>query len=90
LYLTGNRSVTLFERDTSAYHLTVRTFDAETPYPDRVLAALLSQKPAGLVMDYAVSDGLTYDEIAASGRTYDELTGFFPTSDQMKNAQVIP
>lgn len=89
LYLTGTKTVIIDERDTSPYHLTVRTFTAETPDAAKVEAALLSEKPAGLVMDYVLSDGLTWDEIAASSLTYDELTELFPTSDAMKHALSI-
>lgn len=88
-YLTGTKSVIVNERDTSAYHFTVRTFTAETPDGSKVLAALQAQKPAGLVMDYEIADGLTWDEIAASGKTYNELTADFPTSDALKFAQSI-
>lgn len=88
-FLTGTKTVTLVERDTSAYHLTVRTFTAETPDPDLVEAALLSQKPAGLVLDYEVVDGLTWGEIKASGKTYGELTAEFPTSGLLKRAQTV-
>lgn len=89
LYLTGSKSVIIDERDTSPYHLRVRTFDSETPDPARVEAALLSEKPAGLVMEYLVTNGLTYDEIAATGKTYNELHDEFATSDQMKYAETI-
>jgi len=52
--LTGTQTVIVKERDTSPYHLLVYTLAAETPDQNAVLAALLSQKPAGLVMQYIV------------------------------------
>jgi hypothetical protein len=88
-FLSGAKTVTISERDTSAYHLTVRTFTSETTDSSAVLEALLSQKPAGLVLNYVIQDGLTYDEISASGKTYDQLTAEFPTSNDMKSAQSI-
>lgn len=56
-YLTGSQSVVVHERDTSAYHFEVVTLGSETPDSDLVLAALLTQKPAGLVMSYVVNVG---------------------------------
>lgn len=82
-YLTGTQSVTIFERETSAYHFRVRTFTAETPDPAAVAAALLADKPAGLTMTVEVAAGLSYDELgsryadsdamSATGATYDDL-----------------
>lgn len=88
-YLTGTKTVTITERDTSAYHFSVRTFTAETPDSAKVLTALLSQKPAGLVMDFSVTSGLTYGDLKATGKTYHELTVEFPTSGDMKRAQTV-
>lgn len=88
-YLTGTKTVTITERDTSAYHFSVSTFTAETPDSSKVLAALLSQKPAGLVMDYTVAAGLTYGDLKASGKTYGELDAEFATSLDMKQAITV-
>ena len=56
-YLTGSQTVIVKERDTSPYHFEVMTLASETPNSSKVLAALLSQKPAGLVMSYVVFAG---------------------------------
>jgi hypothetical protein len=55
--LTGSQTVIVKERDTSPYHFQVMTLAAETPDSTKVLAALLTQKPAGLVMNYIVFSG---------------------------------
>jgi len=56
-YLTGSQTVIVKERDTGPYHLEVMTYANETPNQAAALAALLSQKPAGLVMTYVVFAG---------------------------------
>jgi hypothetical protein len=55
--LTGSQTVQVKERDTSPYHFQVLTYASETPDSSKVLAALLAQKPAGLVMTYVVFSG---------------------------------
>jgi hypothetical protein len=85
-FLTGNRTVQVQERDTSAYHLKVTTFETETPFPDRTEAALQAQKPAGLVLQYVMSSGATYAELKATGNTYTQLKTAYPTYTQLKLA----
>lgn len=82
-WLTGSRQVLIFERDTSAYHLKVRTYIGETPDQAKVLAALLAEKPASLVLAYEVTAGATYAQIHAYKATYALLdTGFGRYEDQ--------
>ncbi len=68
--LNGNKSIFFQERDTSAYHITVITRTAETPDPDAVERALLTQKPAGIVLDYLTTTGRTFIETTALGQTF--------------------
>ena len=56
-FLTGSQTVIVKERDTGPYHFEVMTYASETPDQTKVLAALISQKPAGLVMTYVVYSG---------------------------------
>lgn len=76
-YLTGNKSVIVSERDGDAYSLTVLTLTAETPDPSATEAAIRSQKPAGLILTYAVVSGATWAsatgtwDAAAAGVTWD-------------------
>jgi len=53
--LTGTKSVTLVERDGDPYALTVRTNAAETPNTTATQNAILSQKPAGLTLNFGGS-----------------------------------
>jgi hypothetical protein len=55
--LTGSQTVMVKERDTSPYHFQVMTYAVETTDSTKVLAALMTQKPAGLVMTYIVFSG---------------------------------
>lgn len=62
VHLTGTRQVRMIERDESAYRLTVLTRTSETPNPAAVERAIRSQKPAGIVLNYIVSDAPIIDE----------------------------
>lgn len=55
--LTGSQTVIIKERDTSPYHFQVMTYANETPDSTKVLAALMTQKPAALIMNYVVFSG---------------------------------
>lgn len=69
-YLSGNKSVTVLERDSSPYHLTVVTYESETPVAaatrTEIGNALQAQKPAGLVLVYRVDPGWSVGEVETS------------------------
>ena len=69
--LTISRRVVIRERyDGDAYALQVRTLASETPDENLTRAAIISQKPAGIVLDYeAVIDG-TYGDLETDFATY--------------------
>jgi hypothetical protein len=61
--LTGTKTVFYIERyNDSAYQLRMATRTSETPDEDAVRAALLSAKPAGIVLTYDAVAGITWDE----------------------------
>jgi hypothetical protein len=61
--LTGGRQVLITERYQGfAYRLRVQTYSAETPNSTVTRAAIVSQKPAGLVLTYDVLLGPTWDQ----------------------------
>jgi hypothetical protein len=60
LYLTGTKAVLIRERDNSPYNITVVTRVEETPDEAAVLRALLTQKPAGLTLNYIVQSTQTW------------------------------
>lgn len=69
-YLTGNKTVMFRERDPDAYSIIVITLDAETPNPDAVNLALISQKPAGIIMDYHTLTGNDYQLVKDADTNY--------------------
>jgi tail protein P2 I len=84
LYLTGTKTVMFRERDSSGadppYTLEVVTRTDETPDPQAVLAALMSQKPGGIVLTYRQVEGWDYQEMTATGPDpYSALGPIYPT-----------
>lgn len=77
-YLTGDRTAYLTERHGSAYALAVATLEAETPSPLLVEAALLEQKPAGLVLVYdVIPAGGDYDALSSTHTDYADVTATY-------------
>jgi len=77
--LTGQRRVLIYERDTSAYHFTVRTYEIETPDPALTEAVLRAEKPAGLVMTYETAAGASYTDLDTAYGTFDDEKAAFGT-----------
>lgn len=82
-WLTGTKTVVLKERTLSPYHLSVTTYLVETPDSAPVLAALIAQKPAGIVLAYTVQAGPIWDEVLA-GTKWDDVNPAL-TWDQVAN-----
>lgn len=86
--LTGTKRIIIRERNPSAYSLYIRTIASETPDETLTRAAILAQKPAGLVLNYEAATGITYidlesdfetyNDLAAAGFSYDELAEQLP------------
>lgn len=68
--LTGNKTVFITERTTDAWHLSIRTRTAETPSSTVTAQAIIAQKSAGLVIDYATFTGILFTESLANQATY--------------------
>lgn len=69
--LTGSKHIYMDERaGGSAYALTIRTQTAETPSATATEAAAVSQKPVGVVLDFAAITGRTYAELDADFADY--------------------
>jgi len=91
LYLTGNKTVMFRERDPTGtdppYTLEVVTRDDETPDPDKVLVALMAQKPGGIVLLYRSVAGWDYEQMTLEGDehgwTYASLPPMFATYRQL-------
>lgn len=65
-YLTGNKTVIMLERNGGAYQLAIVTRTDETPDAGKVLAALLTQKPAGIILTYTAADSQVWDEVTTA------------------------
>jgi hypothetical protein len=92
--LTGARTVHITERSGDpahkpeyAYYLDVTTYDSQTPNAAATQAALLSQKPGGLVLRYASVPGQTWAQLKASGRTWAQVKSDYPTWDDVRADQ---
>lgn len=72
-YLTGSQTVIFRERRTSAYTLEVVTYASETPDSAAALAAMMAQKPAGIVLTYNVRTGQDYQSMYLNNATYQTL-----------------
>lgn len=77
--LTGNKTIFFEERSTSAYTITVITRTTETPDSDAVLRALMTQKPAGIILTYVTTAGRTFAETTALGHTFATSLTTWPT-----------
>ena len=79
--LTGSQTVVLRERYSApqvpdpdgAYYLYVATYTVETPNPAATQQALLSQKPAGIVLVYTAITGQDYQTVKNTTATYAAL-----------------
>jgi hypothetical protein len=90
-YLTGTRSFLFRERydytnpnADSPYNMEVITYTSETPDPVAAAAALLAQKPAGIVLHYIVQDGQDYTALRAGNATYLAMRNKFATYNYAK------
>lgn len=84
-YLTGERRVYLVERHGSAYRLTVSVLDSEAPVADRprIEAAILEQKPAGIILAVQYIEGGDYDTLRDTHTDYDELLTIYDSYDEI-------
>jgi len=78
--LTGTKRVTLRERDGGdAYALRVQTLTGETPDPTATQNAILSQKPAGLVLTYQTIPGQDYTTLKTAKANYAAVKSSYAT-----------
>jgi tail protein P2 I len=61
-----------------AYRLTVRTYADQTPDATATLAALMAQKPGGIVLDYATVTGQTWAQVKAGFATWQAVKSGYP------------
>lgn len=89
--LTGAKGVLITERYQGfAYRLLVLTKTAETPNAAATLTALLSQKPAGIVLTHTIATAqiyLTLRDGPPSARTYQQVKDQFATYQLARDFQ---
>lgn len=92
-YLTGAQTVIVRERDVAAsatdpaYGLTVITYASQTPDTAKVLAALIAQKPAGIILNYHTNVGADYQSVFTSFATYQNVFTTYLTYQGVVTAQ---
>lgn len=78
--LTGGQTVHLDERwGGEAYQLRVRTLASETPDPAATEAAILTQKPIGIVLTYGAITGQDWADLAADHATWADVVADYGT-----------
>lgn len=85
--LTGTKRVVIRERTPDYGTLYVRTIASETPDPDLTEAAIRSQKPWHLVLDYEAATGISYIDLAEAFETYDDLAAADLTYDEVSELE---
>jgi len=84
--LTGTKSVVVRERDGGdAYALRVQTLVRETPDSAATLSAILSQKPAGIVLTYQTLTGQDYQTVKTTNANYTAVKTKYATYTGMTN-----
>lgn len=84
-YLTGAKTVIMRERDPvacpsqPAYGLTIITYTSQTPDSAKVLAALIAQKPAGIVLNYRTAAGQDYQSLVTHHALYSNVFADYVT-----------
>jgi hypothetical protein len=83
--LTGTQHVVLVERDGSESAFTVITRPSETPATAATVAAIISQKPAGLLPTHVLSEVVTWGEIATTYATWADVAAANATWEDVEN-----
>lgn len=87
-HLTGARTV-IHQRIVAGdpWHLQLETYEHETPFPDRVEAAIAAvPKPAGLAVTYATRPGGAWSYLEPAGyETWGMVLAAFPTWDDLSD-----
>lgn len=82
--LTGTGTVVFQERlGGDAYALGVYTLTTETPDVAKTRAAILSQKPGGITLDYSAGAGNTYQAVKVGHATYADVKSAYPDYQHM-------
>lgn len=92
-WLTGSKTVTLRERNPTPYSMTIVLRSDEVLPEDlpsgqlHIWPAILSQKPAGLIVTLSILDGLDYQMVFEENASYAEVFTKYATYNGMLNGQ---
>jgi hypothetical protein len=90
-FLTGAKTVYFNERlANDPYRLGVITLAAETPDAARVEAAILAQKPAGIILSYSAIAGQTYRAVLTEVDSYRELRATWASYRDLRDHPPTP
>lgn len=83
-YLTGTKTISIVERPGGfAYRLQIRTKTSETPSTSDVLAAILRQKPAGILLDYTTLVGQDYQNLYTNHGPYSTTFTYYDNYQEL-------
>lgn len=87
-YLVGPKRVRIQERFAQGvdnpYGLWIRVFTPDTPDGAQVLQAILGQKPAGVLLDFAVADGQTYDDLNLAFASFNAVNAAYASFEELR------
>ena len=84
--LTGTKTCLIYERTNgNAWTMNAYTYTTETADPTATLTALMSMKPAGVILTYSTVIGGTYSQLAASHATYSAMEAAHSTYTDIPN-----
>lgn len=86
--LTGTQRVIVRERTPEPWDMYVRVLASECAEPTRTERLAKEFKVGGLVLDFAVLEGVTVDDVAAGWETVDELAEAFSSVEDL--AAILP
>lgn len=85
-YLTGTKYALIQERfGGNAWRVNVVTLESETPDPGAVLAALMEQKPAGIILTHNAVTGGDFNTVTNTWPSFDYVVTVFLDFDELRN-----
>lgn len=89
--LTGLKRVIVEERYLgNAYHLWIRTLTDETPDEAETEAAILTQKPMGIVLLYEVVESISWFDVDADNEDWAEVKANYATWQDLLTTEPAP
>lgn len=84
--LTGSQYMVMVERfGGNAYHLFMRSLISETPDEDATRAAILAEKPAGIVLDYAATDSQTFFQLDTNYASFADVDTAYASFTELQS-----